>query len=59
MIADQQWSTAQEDNEQNKMLLDVSEQILELTEEARDFTAAARSTGQHQETREGTDRPSE
>lgn len=49
VIADQQWSTVQEEDEQNKTLLDLSEQILALTKEVRDMAAAARSTGQYQE----------
>jgi uncharacterized membrane protein len=32
VIADQQWSTVQEEDKQNKELLDLSRQILELTE---------------------------
>ena len=48
VIADQQWSTVQEEDEQNKRLLDLSEQILALTKEVRDLAAAARSTGQDQ-----------
>ena len=59
VIADQQWSTVQEEDDQNKTLLDLSEQTLALTKEVRDLAAAARSTGQHQETSEGTDHPPE
>ena len=33
VVADQQWSTVQEEDEQNKKLLDLSEQILALTKE--------------------------
>ena len=42
VIADQQWSTVQEEDEQNKTLLDLSEQILTLTKEVRDLAAADR-----------------
>jgi hypothetical protein len=33
VIADQQWKTVQEEDDQNKELLDLSRQILELTKE--------------------------
>jgi hypothetical protein len=35
VIADQQWTTVQEEDSQNKELLDLSRQILSLTKEAR------------------------
>jgi uncharacterized membrane protein len=35
VIADEQWSTVQEEDQQNKELLDLSRQILQLTEEVR------------------------
>jgi uncharacterized membrane protein len=35
VIADEQWSTVQEEDHQNKQLLDLSRQILELTKEVR------------------------
>ena len=57
VIADQQWSTVQEEDDQNKTLLDLSEHILALTKEVRDLAAAARSNGQHEETSERTDHP--
>ncbi|MGZ4329640.1 MAG: DUF1003 domain-containing protein [Solirubrobacteraceae bacterium] len=57
VIADQQWSTVQEEDDQNKTLLDLSERILALTKEVRDLAVTARSTGQDQETSGGTGRP--
>ena len=45
------------EDEQNKTLLDLSEQILALTREVRDMAVTARSTGQDQETSGRTDRP--
>jgi uncharacterized membrane protein len=40
-IADQQWLTVQEEDEQNKQLLDLSRQILALTREVRDYAGFA------------------
>jgi uncharacterized membrane protein len=37
VISDQQWLTVQEEDEQNKQLLELSEQILALTKEIRGF----------------------
>ena len=37
VIADQQWATVQEEDEQNKKLLALSQQILALTKEVRDL----------------------
>ncbi|MEA2234901.1 MAG: hypothetical protein QOD83_4717 [Solirubrobacteraceae bacterium] len=37
VIADQQWKTVQEEDRQNKELLDLSKQILELTKEVRSY----------------------
>jgi uncharacterized membrane protein len=42
VIADQQWKTVQEEDQQNTELLDLSRQILQLTKEVRELT------GQHQ-----------
>jgi len=42
VIADQQWKTIQEEDRQNKQLLDLSEQILALTKEVRGFAGAAK-----------------
>jgi uncharacterized membrane protein len=44
VIADQQWSTVQEEDQQNRQLLEISNQILELTREVHAF-AAARANG--------------
>jgi uncharacterized membrane protein len=41
VIADQQWATVQEEDEQNKRLLQLSEQILALTKEVRGFAGIA------------------
>ena len=38
VIADQQWRTVQEEDTQNKELLDLSKQILKLTKEVRSLT---------------------
>ena len=40
VLADQQWTTVQEEDGQNKELLDVSRQILELTKEVHSRTQA-------------------
>jgi uncharacterized membrane protein len=40
VIADQQWKTVQEEDQQNKELLDLSRQILDLTKEVRSATAS-------------------
>jgi uncharacterized membrane protein len=37
VIADQQWKTVQEEDRQNKELLDLSKQILQLTKEVRSY----------------------
>ena len=39
-VADQQWQTVQEEDHQNRDLLDLSNQILELTKAVHDFTSA-------------------
>jgi hypothetical protein len=39
VIANQQWTTVQEEDKQNKELLDLSKQILELTKEVRALAA--------------------
>jgi uncharacterized membrane protein len=41
VIADQQWRTVQEEDEQNKQLLGLSRQILALTKEVRGFAGLA------------------
>ena len=41
VIADQQWATVQEEDEQNKKLIDLSEQILALTEKVHGFASFA------------------
>jgi uncharacterized membrane protein len=41
VIADQQWLTVQEEDEQNKQLLDLSQQILTLTKEVRGYAGLA------------------
>jgi uncharacterized membrane protein len=42
VIADQQWRTVQEEDQQNRQLLELSEQILALTREVHDYADAAR-----------------
>jgi uncharacterized membrane protein len=41
VLADEQWKTVQEEDQQNRQLLDISEQILELTKAVHDVTANA------------------
>jgi uncharacterized membrane protein len=41
VIADQQWRTVQEEDRQNRQLLDLSEQILDLTKAVHDYAQAA------------------
>jgi uncharacterized membrane protein len=41
VIADEQWKTVKEEDEQNRELLDLSRQILALTQEVRGYAAAA------------------
>jgi uncharacterized membrane protein len=43
VIADEQWETVQEEDHQNKELLDLSRQILTLTKEVRTLTARPNS----------------
>jgi uncharacterized membrane protein len=40
VVADLQWQTVQEEDKQNVQLLDLSNQILELTKAVHDFTSA-------------------
>src|SRR4051794_25609202 len=42
-LADQQWKTVQEEDRQNKQLLDLSQQILALTREVRGFAVTAQA----------------
>ena len=48
VIADQQWKTVQEEDQQNKELLELSRQILELTREVRSATAAISARRLHE-----------
>jgi len=48
-IADQQWLTVLEEDEQNKQLLDLSRQILSLTKEVRDYAGFAEQDHQQNE----------
>jgi uncharacterized membrane protein len=43
VIADQQWQTVKEEDKQNDELIDLSNQILDLTKEIHSFTKAPRS----------------
>ena len=45
VIADQEWKTVQEEDRQNQELLDLSNQILRLTEDVHSFAAEARERG--------------
>ena len=47
VIADQQWKTVQEEDEQNEQLLGLSQQILTLTKEVRGFAGLAEQDHQH------------
>ena len=42
VIADQEWRTVQEEDQQNRQLLEISEQILALTKEVHAVSTAAR-----------------
>jgi uncharacterized membrane protein len=42
VIADQQWHTVQEEDQQNRQLLELSEQILDLTTAVHEYARAAR-----------------
>jgi hypothetical protein len=41
VIADEQWKTVQDEDKQNKELLDLSHQILQLTKDVRAQTAGS------------------
>ena len=49
VIADQQWRTVQEEDEQNKQLLELSQQILALTKEVRAFAGRAEENHEQNE----------
>ena len=49
VIADQQWRMVQEENEQNKQLLELSMQILALTKEVRSFAGCAKDDHEQNE----------
>jgi uncharacterized membrane protein len=42
VVADQEWRTVQEEDQQNRQLLEISEQILALTKEVHAVSTAAR-----------------
>ena len=44
-IADQEWKTVQEEDQQNRQLLELSNQILALTKEVHDYAAEQRHGG--------------
>ncbi|MCW3057630.1 MAG: putative rane protein [Solirubrobacterales bacterium] len=44
VIADEQWTTVKEEDHQNRELLDISNQILELTKAVHTYTSAAASS---------------
>jgi uncharacterized membrane protein len=45
VLADEEWRTVQEEDQQNRELLELSNQILTLTKEVHAFAAAARDDG--------------
>jgi uncharacterized membrane protein len=53
VIADQQWSTVQEEDKQNVELLDLSHQILALTKEVRSLAVNGLSGAPHNKRSEG------
>jgi uncharacterized membrane protein len=42
VIADQQWSTVQDEDKQNEQLLDLTKQILQLTKEVRSYAGTVK-----------------
>ena len=46
VIADQQWKTVQEEDQQNDELLDLSKQVLSLTKEIRSLSSTSASAPQ-------------
>ena len=48
-LADQQWRTVQEEDEQNKQLLNLSQQILALTKEVRGFAGVSQENHEQNE----------
>ena len=44
VVADMQWQTVQEEDKQSVQLIDLSNQIVELTKAVHAFAAAARAT---------------
>jgi uncharacterized membrane protein len=55
VIADQQWTTVKEEDSQNRELLDLSHQILELTKAVHAYAEDRRTAA---ETASGSSRPS-
>jgi uncharacterized membrane protein len=49
VLADQQWKTVKEEDRQNKQLLGLSEQILALTKEVREFAGTAQADHEQNE----------
>ena len=54
MIADQQWQTVQEEEQENEELLQLSNQILDLTRAIHQMAAAQTATGTHPTGTNGT-----
>ena len=54
VVADQQWQTVQEEDEQNRELLELSRQILELTKAVHAYAAAAGAAGRPQSSPPGS-----
>jgi uncharacterized membrane protein len=53
VIADQQWTTVQEEDHQNRELLDLSEQILELTKAVHAYASTAAGSATDREPESG------
>jgi uncharacterized membrane protein len=49
VLADQQWRTVQEEDDQNKQLLSLTRQILALTQEVRDYAGLAKDNHEQNE----------
>jgi uncharacterized membrane protein len=54
VLADHQWQTVQEEDQQNQQLLELSNQILELTRAIHQMAAAQAASGTHPAAANGT-----
>ena len=55
VLADHQWQTVQEEDQQNEQLLQLSNQILELTKAIHQMAAAQTASGTHPTRTNGTE----